>query len=163
MTSRVLRSLSSGLLTLLLAACVNPGPASAVQAGVVPLGIDLGGAPARAAPPADPVAATPAAMSGMTQAPARRGPGTAQMAHDGHAGTHGTGTVTAVNAGQRRIGLNHEPIPALGWPSMVMEFTVAPSVDLAPVKPGSRINFTIEKGAAGMYMIQSLQPAGAAR
>ncbi len=85
------------------------------------------------------------------------------MAQEGHAGAHGTGTVTAVNAAQRRIGMQHEPIPALGWPSMAMEFAVAPSVNLQAVQPGSRVNFSIEKGPDGMYVIQSIQPAGAAR
>jgi len=46
---------------------------------------------------------------------------------------------------------------------MTMEFPVAPSIDLASVKPGSRMNFTIEKGRDGMYQVQSLQPASGAQ
>lgn len=89
------------------------------------------------------------------------GPGEMQMAHEGRADAHGT--VTAVNAVQHRIGLQHEPIPTIGWPAMSMEFAVAPSVNLQGIQPGSRVNFSIEKGADGMYVIQSIQPAGAGR
>ena len=85
------------------------------------------------------------------------------MAHEGHADAHGTGTVTAVNAAQRKIGLQHEPIPSLGWPAMSMEFAVAPSVNLQGLQPGSRVNFSLERAADGMYVIQSIQPAGASR
>jgi Cu(I)/Ag(I) efflux system protein CusF len=85
------------------------------------------------------------------------------MVHEGHAGAHGTGTVTAVNAAQRKVGLQHEPIPSLGWPAMSMEFAVAPSVSLQGIQPGSRVNFSLERGPDGMYVIQTIEPAGARR
>jgi len=34
---------------------------------------------------------------------------------------------------------------------------VAPTVDLKSVKPGSRVNFSLEKGKDGMYEIRSLE------
>jgi len=46
---------------------------------------------------------------------------------------------------------------------MTMDFAVAPSVDLHAVQPGTRINFTIEQGDGGMYVIQSIKPAGGGR
>jgi len=46
---------------------------------------------------------------------------------------------------------------------MTMDFAVAPSVDLHGVQPGSRINFTMEQGSGGMYVIQSITPAGGGR
>jgi Cu/Ag efflux protein CusF len=46
---------------------------------------------------------------------------------------------------------------------MTMEFPVATSVDLKPIKPGTRINFTIEKSQSGMYEIKAITPAGATR
>jgi Cu/Ag efflux protein CusF len=47
---------------------------------------------------------------------------------------------------------------------MTMEFPVAPSVDLTRIKPGNRVDFTLEKkGDGGMYEIQSVQPAGGGR
>lgn len=69
------------------------------------------------------------------------------------------GTVETVNAEQRKIKLNHEPIPAFNWPAMSMEMTAAPSVDLSKVKPGSKVKFTLSKGADGTYTVQSLSAA----
>jgi len=155
------------LLPLALAACVNAEPAIANPPAAPPLGVDLGGAPARRSGAVELAAASPAAMPAMNHAGhgAGHGAGTGeiQMVHEGHADAHGTGTVTAVNAAQHRIGVQHEPIPAIGWPAMSMEFAVAPSVNLQAIQPGARVNFSIEKGADGMYVIQSLQPAGAGR
>ena len=43
---------------------------------------------------------------------------------------------------------------------MTMDFPVAVSSISNPVKPGMRVNVTLEKDKSGMYQIQSLQPAG---
>ena len=67
---------------------------------------------------------------------------------------HGTGTVNSVDPAQHKVNLSHNPIPEIGWPAMTMEFPVAPSVDLKAIKPGTRVNFTIEQQPGGMYEIQ---------
>jgi Cu/Ag efflux protein CusF len=169
------RSLFPVLLPAILAACVNTGPAAANPPAAPPLGVDLGGAPARSVGAVELAAAQAApatgidamtgtgAMAGMDHSAHGPAAGEMQMAHEGHGGAHGTGTVTAVDIAQRKIGMQHEPIPALGWPSMTMEFAVAPSVNLQAVQPGARIEFSLEKGPDGMYVIQSVQPAGRAR
>jgi cold shock CspA family protein len=41
-----------------------------------------------------------------------------------------------------------------------MDFPVAAAVDLKPLKPGARVNFTIEQQPGGMYEIQMISPAG---
>jgi Cu(I)/Ag(I) efflux system protein CusF len=69
-----------------------------------------------------------------------------------------TGTVTAVNVAQRKVTFDHGPIPAIGWPAMKMEFSAAASVDLAVVKPGSKVRFTLS-GANGSYTVESISPA----
>jgi Cu/Ag efflux protein CusF len=84
-----------------------------------------------------------------------------QMAHSGH--IQGTGTVNSVDPTVHKINISHRPIPTIGWPAMTMDFAVAPSVDLRGVQPGTRINFTIEQGDDGMYVIQSITPAGGGR
>ena len=152
-----LLSLLPGLLPLALAACVNAEPAIANPSASPAIGVDLGGRSARPGA-VEPVAAT----SGMTMAQANR-PREVQMAHEGHGGAHGTGTVTSVNAAQGKIGLQHGPIPAIGWPAMTMELAVAPSINLRALQPGMPVNFSLEKGRDGIYMIQWIQPAGAAR
>ena len=70
----------------------------------------------------------------------------------------GTGTVESVDASQRKIKLNHEPIPAVNWPAMSMEFPTAASVDLTKVKPGAKVKFTMS-GANGNYTVDSIMPA----
>ncbi|WP_246776035.1 copper-binding protein [Methylobacterium aquaticum] len=69
-----------------------------------------------------------------------------------------TGTVAAVNAGQRKVTFDHGPIPAIGWPAMHMEFPAAQSVDLTKVKPGEKVQFTLT-GSKGNYTVQSITPA----
>ena len=69
-----------------------------------------------------------------------------------------SGTVTALNAADHKITFDHGPIPAINWPAMKMEFAVAPSVDLAKVKTGDKVNFTLS-GSGGTYTVQSITPA----
>jgi cold shock CspA family protein len=44
-----------------------------------------------------------------------------------------------------------------------MDFPVAASVDLKTIKPGTRVNFTIEQDQGGMYEIKAITPAGGSR
>ncbi len=68
-----------------------------------------------------------------------------------------SGTVTALNVANHKITFDHGPIPAINWPAMKMEFAVAPSVDLAKVKTGDKVNFTLS-GSGGTYTVQSITP-----
>ncbi len=131
-----------------LSACVHPAPAEAAPTPL-PLGVDLG-------PSGPPVVGS---AEGHASRPGHRA-GTAQRVHDGHAQAQGTGTVNSVDAAGHKLNVSHDPIPAIGFPAMTMDFVVAPSVDLSAVKPGSRIKFTVEQGAGGMYEIESIAPAG---
>ena len=85
------------------------------------------------------------------------------MAQAGHNDAHGTGTVNSVDPAQRKINLSHQPIAQLGWPAMTMDFPVAAAVDLKAIKPGTRVNFTIEQQPGGMYEIRAITPAGGSR
>jgi Cu/Ag efflux protein CusF len=98
-------------------------------------------------------------MAGMDHSAGRE----MQMAHSGHGHAQATGTVNSVDAAAHKLNVSHGPIPAIGWPAMTMDFAVAPSVDLRAVKPGTRISFTSEQGEGGMYVIQSITPAGGGR
>lgn len=71
---------------------------------------------------------------------------------------NGTGTVTDLNAANHKITLDHGPMPAIKWPAMKMEFAVAPSVDLAKLKTGDKVKFTLS-GSGGTYTVQSISPA----
>lgn len=68
-----------------------------------------------------------------------------------------SGTVTALNVADHKITFDHGPISAIKWPAMKMEFAVAPSVDLAKVKTGDKVNFTLS-GSGGTYTVQSITP-----
>lgn len=70
----------------------------------------------------------------------------------------GVGTVNAVKTSERKVNLSHEPIPAIKWPSMTMDFPAASSVDLSQVKPGTKVQFTLSRGANGAYTIESIKP-----
>jgi Cu/Ag efflux protein CusF len=144
------RSLLALALPAALSACMQAEPATAnVPSNAVPLGVDLGGS--------GPVVA----MADEGHAAATQRPAGMQMAHEGHNDAHDTGTVQAVDAAQHKLTISHNPI-SIGWPAVVMEFAAAPSVDLNSIKPGARVNFTIQQGAGGMYEVQSLSPAGSA-
>src|SRR3954452_19636991 len=84
------------LLPLALAACVNAEPAIANPPAAPPLGVDLGGAPARRSGAVELAAASPAAMPAMNHAGHGAGHGEMQMVHEGRADAHGPGTVTSV-------------------------------------------------------------------
>ena len=144
-----------GVGLLVLTSCASSAPA---VAGVSTPAIDLGSS---GRVPSTWIMADASQTARQT---AQRSANTAvQLVHDGHADAHAVGVVNSVDTAQRKISLTHEPIPSIGWPSMTMDFPVAPSVDLNAVKPGSHVDFIMEKGKNGLYEIQSVQPAGARR
>ena len=69
----------------------------------------------------------------------------------------GKGVVRDV-MGEGKINLSHEPIQALGWPSMTMDFKLAEGVSTKDLKPGMAIEFDLmEKD--DVYMIDAIRPA----
>jgi Cu(I)/Ag(I) efflux system periplasmic protein CusF len=179
-----MRLFFSGSLLILLAACADQGAtAAAPSPGSALLAVDLGGSSRISR-----IAGRPGEGEGYDVAqavapapvPARSENDHSQMDHSqmdhsqmGHgtpsgpapqlaqaAQVQGSGTINSVDAANHKIGLSHNPIPAIGWPAMTMEFAVAPSVDLKSVKPGTRVDFAMQRGGDGMYVIQSVKPAG---
>lgn len=71
--------------------------------------------------------------------------------------TSPTGTVTGVDAAQRKVTLDHEPIPAIGWPAMKIELSAALSVDLLKIEPGTKVQFTLSRTGPS-YTVQSITP-----
>jgi Cu/Ag efflux protein CusF len=160
MIARLYRPLMMGLLPIALIGCMSPGPTVAAEG--TPLGIDLGGSGPVAATARPPTSARPVAL-GTGSASHPQPSNEMHLAHAGQDDAHGTGTVNSIDPAQHKINLSHQPIPDIGWPAMTMDFPVAPSVDLTPIQPGARVNFTIEKGQSGMYEIKAIAPAGGAR
>jgi Cu(I)/Ag(I) efflux system protein CusF len=162
MIASLYRPLMIGLLPIALIACMSPGPSVADEGTAVPLGVDLGGSGSVAASP-QPQAPTRTALAAERYASHPQHVSEMQMAHAGHNDAHGIGTVNSVDPAQHRVNLSHSPIPELGWPAMTMDFPVAASVDLNPIRPGTRVNFTIEQGQGGTYEIKAITSAGGSR
>jgi Cu(I)/Ag(I) efflux system protein CusF len=161
MTMHSVRPLMFGITLLALGACMNPAPAAAdrTPGDSTPVGVDLG--PSTRVPSR--IAMSNAASAMRRTDKDRATSANVRLAHDGKSDAHAVGVVNGVDPARHKINLTHEPIPALGWPSMTMDFAVAPSVNLSALNPGMRVNVTLEKGKGGMYEIQSVQPVGAGR
>lgn len=54
------------------------------------------------------------------------------------------GTVTAVDAAAGTISINHEPIAAINWPTMTMQFTAENPAILQGIAVGDRVAFEIK-------------------
>ena len=78
---------------------------------------------------------------------------------DGIAAT-GRGVVHAITP-EGKLTMSHDPIPALGWPEMRMDFDLA-GVDPAGVPLETPVSFDLAKGEDGMFAIVSLRAEGEA-
>lgn len=68
----------------------------------------------------------------------------------------GKGKVMSINKSTNQIRLKHEPIPALNWPAMNMEFKVKEKALLDKVKIGDNVTFTLAPSGQD-YVITSLK------
>jgi Cu(I)/Ag(I) efflux system protein CusF len=53
-----------------------------------------------------------------------------------------TGTVTAIDAAQRKITLAHEAVPSLQWPPMTMSFRVEDGAMIDALQVGDQVRFS---------------------
>ncbi len=67
----------------------------------------------------------------------------------------GTGKIVAVDADNHQIKMQHDPIPALGWPGMTMMFDVTGDTSLDGFGPGDEVRFELGKREDG-YPITAL-------
>lgn len=63
-----------------------------------------------------------------------------------------TGVVQQVKAEQGKVKIDHDPIPALGWPKMNMYFRVKDKTVLEGVSVGDKVRFEMEKDAKGLVI-----------
>ncbi|MBI5007422.1 MAG: efflux RND transporter periplasmic adaptor subunit [Nitrosomonadales bacterium] len=71
-------------------------------------------------------------------------------------GHQAQGMLEAVNA-DGTVSITHDPIPALKWPSMTMDFALANPSLAANIKPGSAIEFEIVERGEGEWVVTKLQ------
>lgn len=65
----------------------------------------------------------------------------------------GKGIIKALNISQHSIMLQHEPIPALSWPAMTMDFSVDKNIDLNNFKVEDHIQFILKKNNENNFII----------
>ncbi len=59
-----------------------------------------------------------------------------------------------------KLTLSHDPVPELGWPSMIMDFNVAAAVSLDDLREGQAIRFTMVETENGAWIIEKINAAG---
>ena len=95
------------------------------------------------------LAATAAACSQETTAPAKEDMGSMEMSEGAApAATAGpirsTGTVTAVDAAAGTVTLDHEAIQAINWPAMSMQFRAENPAILQGIAVGDHVTFELK-------------------
>jgi len=95
------------------------------------------------------------------------GPALAADPHAGHGvmpGTAvtpsilGTGTVKSVDTAKGEVLIDHDPITALKWPRMVMNFQLADQALAGKVKAGDKVKFEMKEGEKYTYFITAIEP-----
>ncbi|MFZ2162775.1 MAG: efflux RND transporter periplasmic adaptor subunit [Sideroxyarcus sp.] len=71
-------------------------------------------------------------------------------------GHQAQGTLEAIN-NDGTVSITHDPIPALKWPAMTMDFALANPSLVAKIKPGSAVSFEIVERGQGEWVITRLQ------
>jgi membrane fusion protein, copper/silver efflux system len=67
------------------------------------------------------------------------------------------GKIVAIEADRRVVTLDHAPVPALGWPGMVMDFRVAADVPLEELGVDDEIAFGFVQTPEGRYEIHEVR------
>lgn len=68
----------------------------------------------------------------------------------------GSATLNSVMPAHNMVNMSHDPIPALDWPAMEMDFTVKKDVSLEGLNKGDKVEFELEKGESG-YVVKSIE------
>jgi Cu(I)/Ag(I) efflux system membrane fusion protein len=75
----------------------------------------------------------------------------------------GEGSVVEIDVAGNKMTLDHDPIPALKWPRMEMEFGVAAGALPKTLKPGDRVKFDMQVGKPGEFIITRVEPVAGAK
>ena len=64
-----------------------------------------------------------------------------------------TGTVKSIDAAADKMVIDHDPIDALKWPRMTMDFRLADQMLANKVKAGDKVKFDLQPGEKGSYRL----------
>ncbi|MFV1983526.1 MAG: efflux RND transporter periplasmic adaptor subunit [Thiohalomonadales bacterium] len=67
----------------------------------------------------------------------------------------GTGILKKLKPEENKINMAHDPIAALNWPAMIMDFAISKDVSLDGLNPEDKIEFTLIEGSDG-YIVNSI-------
>lgn len=67
------------------------------------------------------------------------------------------GVINSINTDSRTVNFTHEPVEALGWPTMTMDMPVTRRVDLSAVKTGEKAQFKLKKGRDKQFRIIEIE------
>lgn len=68
------------------------------------------------------------------------------------------GHLESVNLDDKTVSMTHDPIEALQWPEMTMDFQIAGAEVVQGIDMGQRIEFTFEDHGQGGFVITDIQP-----
>ncbi len=90
-------------------------------------------------------------------------PDAGEQAQAGPTRHEAQGTFDALDAEAGSVTVTHGEIPALKWPAMTMDFSIADPALVKGLAPGTPVRFVFEAGEPGEYIITGIEPlAGAA-
>ncbi|MDO8988589.1 MAG: efflux RND transporter periplasmic adaptor subunit [Sideroxyarcus sp.] len=98
-----------------------------------------------------------AAFGSMSEAPQPLPASPSQGRSKSGIGHQAQGMLEAIND-DGTVSITHDPIPALKWPAMTMDFALANPSLAANIKPGSAISFEIVERGAGEWVVTKMQP-----
>ena len=113
---------------------------------------NLKGVLARLAPPGSSAPTLPA-MPAQPTVPAKPAVHAAAATWTGH------GRITAVDAAAGELTMQHQAIPAIGWPAMTMPFTVADKALLHGLAVGEQVDFDLAKKGED-FVVVAIRPLG---
>lgn len=70
-----------------------------------------------------------------------------------------TGKINSIDAGKGSINITHDPIKALSWPKMKMEFSVVKGVDLSGFKAGDAVTFSLKPQGEDDFIVVKINKA----
>ena len=73
------------------------------------------------------------------------------------------GSLDGIDAGGGTVTVTHEPIPALKWPGMTMDFKLAAPGLVKGMAPGTPIRFEFEQRGPGEFAITRIEATGSAK